>query len=136
MSRRLSVIPQHLRDHRLNISAVDTPIPPLEANVDWDSSEGYPLVRFYFDLTFVGGTSPSLDIGIYVRQLDSGAPNTRRVARSPAPDDRWTTGTINIAGDDVVAFDALVEGDDYLVVVEAVNGTPTSFNLDVRASGR
>lgn len=132
--RRLSVIPQAARTHRTTITVVDSPIPPLASNADWDTSEGYPLVRFYVTVAFTGGTNPTAVLSIWVRQKEGAGAFV--VARSPLPDDRFTFAPLIITGDDQVAFDALTEGDDYLVLVEDVTGSPSSFSVDVKASGR
>ena len=135
MSRRNSVIPNKLIPHRTvtEVEGVDG-TPPANDHADWTTSERYPIVRIYADVEFTGGTNPTLDIGVYVRQQDAGG--TWIVARAPSPDSRWATGTLNIAGDDVIAFDILAEGDDFLVLVEAVNGTPTNWTAIFKSSVR
>ncbi len=130
--RRQTVIPQAARPHR-TITALDT-VPPPASSPDWEASEGYPVVRFYVTTAFVGGTDPTAVISIWVRQKEGAGAFV--VARSPLPDDRFTFAPLIITGDDQVAFDALVEGDDFIVIVEDVTGTPTSFSVDVKVSGR
>lgn len=137
MSRRQSVIPRALVAHRTvtEVEGLDT-TPPSNANADWDSAEGYPIARIYAAITFTGGTNPSIDLGVYVRHRDDAATPVLHVARAPAPDSRWETGTLRITGDDNIAFDVLCEGDDFLVLVEAVNGSPTNWSVVLRQSLR
>ena len=137
MSRRQSVIPKALVSHRTvtNVEGVDS-TPPSNSDADWDSAEGYPIVRVYAVVTFTGGTDSSIDIGAYVRHRDSAAIPVLHVARAPEPDSRWETGTLRITGADNIAFDILCEGDDFLVLVEAVNGSPTAWSVTLRQSLR
>ncbi len=127
-----TVIPQAARSHRI-ITVVDS-VPPPASSPDWESSDGYPVARFYVTTAFVGGASPTAVLSIWVRQKEGAGAFV--VARSPLPDDRFTFAPLVITGDDSVAFDALVEGDDFIVLVEAVTGAPTSFSVDVKVSGR
>ena len=128
MSRRYSVVPQAAQDHR-SVTTLDS-VPPPATHPDWLSADGYPVVRIYADVTLTGGTNPSVELSAWVRSPDG------TVARAPAPDDRWATGTLTIAGSDKVAFDVLAEGDDVLVLVEAINGGPASWSVTLKASGR
>jgi len=135
MSRRNLIQPNHLIAHRTvtNVEGVDG-TPPAVDHADWRSSEKYPVARIYATTAFTGGATPSVDIGVYVRCQDSAG--NYHVARAPSPDSRWATGTLNIAGDDKVAFDILTEGDDFLVLVEAVNGAPTPWSVILKSSVR
>lgn len=137
MSRRNSVIPTRLIAHRTvtQVEGVDT-TPPAVDHAGFQSSNKYPIVRVYAEVAFTGGVSPSVDLGVYARQLDSSAPPAYKVARAPSPDSRWATGTLRITGNDKVAFDILAEGDDFLVLVEAVNGAPATWSVVLRASAR
>lgn len=126
--------PRALEAHR-TVTSVDT-TPPANTHDDWDASLGYPVVRIYADVSFVGGTTPSVDLAMYVRRWDREDPPAAHVARAPAPDSRWETGLLRITGDDTIAFDTEPGGDDFLVVVAAVNGAPTSFQVVLRHSLR
>ena len=130
-SRIDTVSPTTLTAHR-TVTEVDS-TPPSALHDDWAPSK-YPVVRAYAEVSFAGGTNPSVDIGCYVRQLDTD--NNQHVARAPNPDGRWESGTLRITGDDKIAFDILGEGDDFLVLVEAVNGSPTAWSVTLRVSPR
>lgn len=127
-----TVIPQAARTHR-TVTVVDS-VPPLASDPDWESSAGYPITRFYVTTAFVGGVSPTAVLSIWVRQKKGAGAFV--VARSPLPDDRFTFAPLIITGDDQVAFDALVEGDDYIAIVENITGAPSSFTVTVEVSGR
>lgn len=131
MSRRYSVIPTSSVAHRTITQAqgVDT-VPPAANHTDWVPSDGYPLFRFYADVSFTGGISPSVELSVWVKSPDG------VVARAPAPDDRWATGRLVITGNDKVAFDVLSEGDAVLVLVEKVNGSPSQWTVALRYSRR
>ena len=135
MSRRQSVIPWAITAHRTvtNVTGVDT-TPPATDHADWATSGKHPIIRVYASIAFTAGSSPNADIGCYVRRLDSGG--TYRIARAPNPDARWQSGTLNFAGDDEVAFDILTDSDDFLVLVEAVNGSPSAYTIAFRTSPR
>lgn len=134
MSRKFDTIPTKLAAHRTvtNATGVDA-TPPVTSHANWATNH-YPIVRIYAEVAFTGGVTPSVDIGVYVRQKDSSG--NYHVARAPSPDSRWSTGTLRVTGNDKVAFDILTEGDDYLVLVEAVNGAPATWTVALLASGR
>lgn len=137
MSRRNEVTPTRLIPHRTITEAGGADAtPPAVDHAGWQSSNKYPVVRIYAEVAFIGGVSPSVDLGVYVRQLDSSAPPAYKVARAPSPDSRWATGTLRITGNDKIAFDILAEGDDFLILVEAVNGAPDEWSIITRASAR
>lgn len=134
MSRRHEIIAKALTLHRAvdEVAGVDS-TPPASDHADWESANGYPSVRCFVSAAFVGGTDPTAVIGIWLRQHDG---TNFYVARSPKPSDLWVSGTITITGDDIIAFDVPVEAEDYLILVEDITGTPTSWDVIIRTSPR
>ncbi len=134
MSRRHEIIAKSLTEHRTldEVAGVDSTSPASD-HADWESADGYPSVRCFVSVAFVEGTNPTAVIGIWLRQHDG---TNYWVARSPKPVDRWASGTITITGNDIIAFDIPVEAEDYLILVEDITGTPTSWDVIIRTSPR
>lgn len=135
MSRRHIVEPMKLQPHRTvtQVEGVDSH-PPAVDHADWFSSQKYPIVRAYITTVFTGGTNPSVDIQVYVRHLDNAATPLYHVAR--APDTALYYGVMTIEGNDKQSLDILAEGDDVLVLVEAVNGAPSTWSVNIELSPR
>jgi len=138
MSRRATIQPNKVISHRTavtNITGVDA-TPPSTTHADWDSSLRYPIIRIFAQIAFTGGTNPSIDIGAWVRHADNSGTPVYVVGRAPNPDNRWQTGTLRIIGSTKIAFDILTDTDDFLVLAEAVNGSPTAWTLTLNQSVR
>lgn len=112
VGRRDMVVP-----HR-TVTAVDGTTIPAANDSRWAKNPGAHLARVFADVSFTGGTNPSATLRYYLR--------------SPSGDTSGVVGkgsTVTVNGNDKVFFDVAVEGDDLLVLVEAVGGAPTSFQV-------
>ena len=129
--RRHAVVPMKLQNHRTvtEVAGVDA-VPPASTHADWFDAQKYPVVRAYITATFVGGTNPSVDLGVWVRHLDGATPAVQHVARGV--DNELYYSILTITGNDAQAIDVLADGDDILVLVENVKGTPTNWTIDIK----
>lgn len=112
--RRDIVVP-----HR-TVTTVDGTTIPAASDTRWAKNPGSALARVFVTTSFTGGTSPSATLRHYLR--------------SPTGDTGGVVGkggTVTVNGNDRVYFDVPVEGDDLLVLVESVGGTPTSFSVTI-----
>lgn len=110
--------------HR-TVTAADGTAPPAANRSDWAVNPGVPTARVFVEATFTGGTNPSAVV--------------RPWLRSPSGDTNGRVGKGNsatISGTDKVAIDVQVDGDDLLMFVESVSGSPTSFSISFYVSWR
>ena len=110
-------------DHRLNRSAADSGI-PAASHSDWASNPGgFEKARVFAYVDFTGGTNPYLVLRPWLRNGGSSG----KVGKGQA---------VTITGDDQVAVDVQVDGDDLLVFVESITGSPTTTDVDLYVSWR
>ena len=118
--------PLAAQDHRLNITAADGAAAPAANNASWATNPGgFARCRVFAYVTFTGGSSPSAVL--------------RPWLRSPSGSTSGKVGkgeSVQAFGSDQVAFDVDVDGDDILVLVETINGSPTSTDIDLFISWR
>lgn len=114
------------QDHRLNIAAADGTTAPAASHSAWASNPGgFAKCRVFAYVTFTGGSSPNAVLRPWLRS-PSGS-TSGKVGKGEA---------VTVVGTDQVAFDVQADGDDILVFVEAVNGSPTSTDVDLYISWR
>ncbi len=98
---------------------------PSPSDSNWAINPGAQLARLFVYTSFTGGTSPAATVRYWLR--------------SPSGDTSGVVakgGAITIAGNDRVVWDVSAEGDDLLVVVESVSGSPTSFSVTIYIAWR
>jgi hypothetical protein len=118
------VDPVTVAAHRTDIAAAEGATPPAANNSAWAANPGgYAKARVFAYVDFTGGTNPYVVVRPWLR---SGG-TSGKVGKGEA---------VTITGDDQVAIDVDVDGDDLLVYVESVSGSPTSFDVDLSVSWR
>lgn len=111
-------------DHRLNVSAADGTTPPSASGGLWTANPGgYAKARVFSYITFTGGTTPNCVLRPWLRSGGSSG----KVGKGEA---------ITATGSDQVALDVQADGDDLLVYVEQINGSPTATDVDIYISWR
>ncbi len=119
------VSPGAIFTHRSNVNAADGATPPAADNASWAANPGYAKARVYSYVDFTGGTNPYLVLRPWLRSKREGT--SGKVGKGEA---------ITVTGDDQVAIDVQVDGDDLLVLVESVTGSPTGLDVDLYLSWR
>jgi len=110
--------------HRANVASADGATTPAANNALWTSnSPGARIARFYINVTLSGGTNPTAQMRFWHK---TGSTNV---------DVGGSTTTTDLAAGRWIV-DVEVFGDDVLAFVQAVTGSPSSFDVDVQLSWR
>lgn len=118
-----TISPGSFEPHRENIAAADSGI-PLATNAAWlRNPGGYTKARVYAYVTLTGGTSPYVVLRPYIRNGGGAG----KVGKGEA---------ITVTGTDQVAIDVDLDGDDLLVWLESITGSPTTTDVDLYVSWR
>ncbi len=118
-----TITPQALLTHRSNISSADGTSSPAANNANWAANPGSKeKARFHVQVTFTGGSSPSITFRPYIRCGGSsgkvGGTDSETFTQG-----NWTS-------------DIQTDGDDVLGWVEAINGSPDTTDVDIYLSWR
>ncbi len=119
------ISPGAIFTHRSNVNSADGATPPAADSASWAINPGYAKARVYAYVDFTGGTSPYLVLRPWTRSKREGP--TGKVGKAEA---------VTVSGDDQVAIDIQADGDDLLVFVESVAGSPTGLDVDLYLSWR
>ena len=111
--------------HR-TVTSADGTTAPAGNNAAWLSNTvGARWLRIYANVTFSGGSSPTAVLQPYVK-FGSTDDDVGELGA--------TSSTTYAAGR--IAFDVEVKGDDALIFVESVTGSPSSFSVAMRYAWR
>ena len=112
--------------HRAGVSSLDSGVPDVSL---FAINHGrWPRVRVYCKFEPSGGTSPTVNLRVWVRKhLVKNEQGVEQLGILMIGDGTSGLKEFTVAADDRTAFDVPANGDDIFIEVTGVGGTPTMF---------